>query len=256
MTRKQHSDEKLIARAGTGISEDEIPDHFKTRARMMGRLVWRLVLGFASVASAIAIASISGHGALVTSMWGQTVIAAVTGVLFVYAIAMMRNHYIQPARTDSPRLVHIRMENYHRRWRGAILINIFMMLLGVVGLSATLRFLGAAPQMLMLSAGFTAVYAFIVLMCAFILSVGPGGQSMAPGAQELLNDEFDRGLRARTIRFGYMLMLAQLGAVLLLSLLQPNLTLIALSCALYAGFALPALYYIIADWRASRGCES
>jgi hypothetical protein len=46
-----------------------------------------------------------------------------------------------------------------------------------------------------------------------------------------------------------------LGGVLLIELWRPDLTLRAVSWALYAGFALPALYYVIADWRASSGDE-
>jgi hypothetical protein len=76
-----------------------------------------------------------------------------------------------------------------------------------------------------------------------------------PGARNLPDDEFDSALRARTIRFGYMLVLLLLGAVFQVALWRPDWTLTALAWALYAGFALPAFYYVIADWRASRGDE-
>ncbi|MEI9885991.1 MAG: hypothetical protein WDN08_05710 [Rhizomicrobium sp.] len=36
------------------------------------------------------------------------------------------------------------------------------------------------------------------------------------------------------------------------TLWRPDFALASLAWALYAGFAVPALYYVIADWRASR----
>jgi hypothetical protein len=47
-------------------------------------------------------------------------------------------------------------------------------------------------------------------------------------------------------------MIAAVAAALLATILRPDLALAALAWALYAGFALPTLYYVIADWRASR----
>jgi hypothetical protein len=94
----------------------------------------------------------------------------------------------------------------------------------------------------------------MMLLLAFILSAGPRWSGQ-PGSTALPDDEFDRALRTRMMRFGYIVVMLVLSAVFLVALWQPALTLTVLIWALYAGFAVPALYYVIADWRASRANE-
>jgi hypothetical protein len=94
------------------------------------------------------------------------------------------------------------------------------------------------------------VIAFLVFVLVAVLSVGPG-----INGREFINDEFVSALRARTMRFAYMLTMLLLVGVLLVVLWWPELTLTALCWALYAGFALPAIYYVIADWRAASAHE-
>lgn len=229
-------------------NDDKILDRIKTRDRMTWRMVGVLTSGITLVFAAMATAIFSGHAALVTSTWGQIVIAAVVGALFVYAFVTVVKYSIQSTEAGSPRLVHRRTDIHQRRWRQSILLNVIMMFFAVMVLPAAFQVLRVAPQVLLLLGAFIAGF---TLLLALIVSAGPGW----PGAHERLNDEFDSVLRARMMRFGYILALLLLCAVLQVALWQPDLTLTALVWALYAGFAIPALYYLITDWRASRGGE-
>lgn len=236
------------------MDDDKILRRIKTSTRMMWRVVWVLTSGFALVFAVITTASFTGHAALVTSVAAQIVTAAVVVALFVYALVMMSKYYVSPIDADSPRLVRRRIDVYQRRWRWVILLNIFTTLAFVVNVPGSFSVLRGAHQSLLMLIG--ACAAGFMIMMAFILSAGPGMQGMAqPGARALLNDEFASALRARTMRFGYILVMLLIGAAYLVALWQPNLAPAALAWALYAGFAVPALYYVIADWRASRGGE-
>ena len=90
---------------------------------------------------------------------------------------------------------------------------------------------------------------FVMALFSVLTIVGPGWFSRELHA--ILNDEFVRDLRARTARLGYLTMMAAVAAALLTTIWHPDLALPALAWAFYAGFAIPALYYVIADWRAS-----
>jgi hypothetical protein len=230
------------------VNHDEIPDSFETRARMMRRTVRVLTSGIALLAAAMATAVYSGHAAQVTSVWGQTVISAVVVALFVYAFVMIgKYHHLRATEADSPRLAHRRMDSKGRDWRFMILLNVVVMFFVTLGLAGWFQALRPAPQVLLL---FEAFFAGFMLLLAFILSAGPGWQST-----ELVHDEFDSALRARMMRLGYILVLLLLGAVYAVALWQPDLTPAIVIWALYVGFAVPALYYLIGDWRASRGDE-
>lgn len=250
MAEKQPSDDKRIARARIEMSEDEIIDRAKARDRATWRMIWVLISGIALVLGATAIAIKSGHAALVSGMWGQIVILAVIGALFAYAFVTIIKYSIRPIERDSPRLVHYRRDSHQRVWRRSILFSVFMMLFVLMSVLRALPVLrGAHPLLLLVG---PSVAGFMLLL-VFTLSVGPRW-SGSPGLP-VPDDEFDRDLRARMMRVGYIVVMLLLGAVFLVDLWQPALTLTALIWALYAGFAVPALYYLIADWRASRGSE-
>ena len=232
-------------------NEDGIPNHVKTRERMMRRVAWILPGGIAVIGAAMAAAAFSGHAALVSSMRGQIVIGAVAGALFVYALVMIAKCNIAPTELDSPRLVHRRMDSNQRAWRRSILFTVVMMFVALMSFQRAFPVLRAAHLLQTLAGPFVTG---MMLLLVFILSVGPGW-SGPPGSTGLPDDEFDRALRTRMMRFGYIVVMLVLSAVFLVALWQPALALTALIWALYAGFAVPALYYLVADWRASRATE-
>jgi hypothetical protein len=65
------------------------------------------------------------------------------------------------------------------------------------------------------------------------------------------NDELVRLLRGRAAQLGYMLAVAGVGLGYLASLLRPELTGIVLPVFLLAAVAGPAVYFLVAEWRAS-----
>ncbi|MGA9797349.1 MAG: hypothetical protein WBQ17_17635 [Rhizomicrobium sp.] len=65
------------------------------------------------------------------------------------------------------------------------------------------------------------------------------------------NDEFAKSLRARTAQIGYILGVSGLSAVYLLYLFRPDLVRAALPAALLIAVTAPAIYFLIADGRAS-----
>lgn len=230
---------------------DEIPDPVKVRDRMMRRVAWILPGGIALIAVAMAAAVFAGHAALVTRLWGQIIIGAVAGAVLLYAIVMIAKYSVLPTEPDSPRLLHRRVDSSQRAWRRSMLFSVVMMFVALMSFQYAFPRLRAAHPLQTLAGTFLTG---MMLLLAFLLSVG-SGWSGPPGSPRLPDDEFDRDLRARMMRLGYIVVMLVLGAVFLVALWQPALTLTALIWALYAGFAVPALYYLVADWRASRATE-
>jgi hypothetical protein len=64
------------------------------------------------------------------------------------------------------------------------------------------------------------------------------------------NDELARELRFQVSRIGYLLLIAGLCAAYLALLYRPDLLSLVLRGALFAGLAVPALAYVVLEWRA------
>jgi len=233
MAERLLSDEERAARA-----------RHETSVRMRWRAVWVLIIGLALLFAVIAALTFTGHAALVLSMWGQTITAVYACALLVYFIATMSRSYVPSIEMNDPRYMRRRIDEYQRQWRWTILFQVFAILPFFAFLPQIFWFFGSTHQFM--RAILCAIVALLMIVLVFLLLVGPG-----IGGRELLNDEFVTALRARTMRFAYVLTMLLLGAVLLIDLWRPDLTLTALCWALYASFAVPALYYVIADWRAS-----
>lgn len=214
---------------------------------MRWRAVWVLIIGLALLFAVTAALGFTGHAALVLSLWGQTATAVYGCALLVYFIVTMSRSYDPSIATDDPRFIRRRIDEYQGRWRWTILLQIFMIFPFFAFLPQTFWVFGSHPFMRAL---LCAIVALLIIILIFLLLVGPG-----IAGRELLNDEFVAALRARTMRFAYIVAMLLLGAVLVIVLWWPGLTLRAVSWALYAGFAIPALYYVIADWRASSADE-
>jgi hypothetical protein len=94
------------------------------------------------------------------------------------------------------------------------------------------------------------VFVFIMLMLALMLVLGPGFLSRRFRAANA--DELSRALRARASALGYVCAMLALSADYLISQLAPPMLASALPLSMAAVFVIPALYYVIADWQASR----
>ena len=234
--------------------DDEIVAQWKASTRAMWRLVWILTGGLALVVGVVAAALLSGHAELVMSFWGQAAFAGALAVLFVITFVGIAKYYKPPPEIANPRLVRLRIDVYHGRWRRIILLGILVSFVFVWNLTNIFRD-ALAPHTILAVLIATSVI-IVVIMYPFILAAGPGWQGTnKPGMSEILNDEFVQSLRARTMRFGYIVAMLLISAVLLIAVWRPDLTLKALCWSMFAGYAIPALYYVIADWRASRENE-
>jgi hypothetical protein len=65
------------------------------------------------------------------------------------------------------------------------------------------------------------------------------------------DDELVRLLRARASQLGYLLSIVGLGAAFLVCQFRPDLTSLVLPIALLVGVVIPAVYFLIAERRAS-----
>ena len=218
--------------------------------RMKWRALWVFIIGLALLFAVVAALTFTGHAALVLSIWGQTITAVYAVALLTYFVVTMSRSYIPSIEAGGSRLMRRRIDEFQGRWRWQILLQVVAVLPFFAYLPQVFWVFGSAHPFM------RAVVALLVfelmLTLVFLLSAGPGLQGMAPGlAPDLLNDEFVTALRARMMRFAYVLTMLLLGGVLVVFLWRPDLTLRALCWALYASFAVPALYYVIADWRAS-----
>lgn len=236
----------------TDPSDDEILARIAASQRVMWRLVWTLLGGLGLIVAVVAALVFTGHAAWQQNVWFQAGVAAVMVALFLYVIVMMGRHFVPPEAAMGPTFARRRIDAHQRRWRWALLSNLLVGLFLAYNQWHALNdfaALGDDRMRLLLGLGF----GLYPLLMVAILTVGPRWQSL--GQLELakwVDDEFSLALRARTLRVGYVFAMVLLAAVFVVTLWRPALTLTVLCWGLFAGAAVPTLYYVIADWRAGR----
>jgi hypothetical protein len=205
----------------------------------------------ALVAAVVAALVFTGHADWQRNGWFQMAVAAVVGALFLYALVMIAHHHVPPMDVINPRFARRRIDAHQRRWRWAILGNVFTALFFAFSQSRALPQFAGFDSTMRLALGLTS--GLFPLLLVAILTIGPRWQNIGrPELSSLIDDEFAVALRARTMRVGYVFAMILLAAVLAVALWVPAWTPVALCWALFAGAAVPSLYYVIADWRASR----
>jgi len=140
----------------------------------------------------------------------------------------------------------------HRRWRYAIII----LLLGLCELAGLLThsiLKTSPPHSLNSGLGsvlFSGTFAVIAFLSVLTVVFGPG--FFLPFYRRALNDELLRALHARVARFGYVLTIIEVSAVLVMAAYKPQLVVAALPSVIAAAIALPGIYFLILDWRTDR----
>lgn len=230
-------------------SDDEVVAKLDASDRAVTRMLLTLAAALLLLVAIYAAAYFTGEAALVQSQSFQIAI----GVLFAAGVVIVMARFGSKFRPDAasdasgPRIVRRRIDAHHRYWRWSL----------VSGLVATsswglnfnrLADFAREDRGLALVAGGTMI--FVMALFSVLTIAGPGWFSRDLHA--ILNDEFIRDLRARTARLGYLTMMAAMAAALFAAIWRPDLAQPALAWAFYAGFAIPVLYYVIADWRAGR----
>lgn len=235
----------------TEPSDDDIMARIEKSNRVMWRLVWTLICGLALVIAVVAALVFTGHADWQRNGWFQMAVAAVVGALFLYVLVMMARHRVPSIDEMNPRLARRRIDAHQRRWRWAILGNVFIGLSFAFNQSHALPTFAELDDSMRLALGLA--FGLFPLLLVAILTIGPRWQNIGrPGIGTLMDDEFTVALRARTMRVGYVFAMILLAAVLVVALWVPAWTPTALCWALFAGAAVPSLYYVVADWRASR----
>lgn len=234
-------------------SDDDILAKLDANDRATSRMALILLSAAFAPVALYAAAYLSGEVTLVQSEGAQIAIGGLFVMVLVFVFAGFGRRFRPVASSDAndPRIVRRRIDAHHRYWR-LMLVSWLGMTIGLLPLvTVTGRALGALGQAhsLLAIAAAAAMIAPIVLFSLLVIA-GPGRGNRELRA--ILNDEFVRQLRDRTIRLGYFTMLAAVSAGILASVWRPDLALLVLWWSLYAGFVVPALYYVIADWRASR----
>ncbi|GAA0532436.1 membrane protein implicated in regulation of membrane protease activity [Rhizomicrobium palustre] len=229
-------------------AEDEIVARLDASERAALRLAAAMLGGTLLLVLLFTAALFSGRGAWLQNQDLQILVAVLAGSGFITAFAYFKRT-TPPVDAQAPNIVRKRIDAHHRTWR-------WMLLSGLVALSGNMIALSSAAEKTSaldwpLRLLFFAVTALLLLMCTAQLAIGPGWHNRETRA--ILNDEFTAALRARTLRFGFWVVMLALTGLWGLGAFRPDLLLPGLAWALYAGYALPALYYIIADWRAGRG---
>jgi magnesium-transporting ATPase (P-type) len=95
-----------------------------------------------------------------------------------------------------------------------------------------------------------AVFVGYMLLVALALVLGTGFLSRRFRAANA--DELSRALRSRAASVGYVVAMMAMGTDYLIYLFAPQMLASALPLSMAAAFIIPALYFLAADWRASR----
>lgn len=234
-------------------SDDEILAKLNANDRAGDRLALVLLSAVLVLVAIYAAAYFTGEVTLVQSQAGQIAIGGLFAMVLVFAIAGFGRRFRPVGSSDANdlKIVRRRIDSHHRHWRLMLVswLTVILSLLPSVTIAApTLGALGHAHPLLAMAAAAAMIAPVVLFSLLMIAGPGWGNREM----RAILNDEFVRQLRARTIQLGYFTMLTAVSAGILAAVWRRDLASLVLLWTLYAGFAVPALYYVIADWRAGR----
>ena len=140
----------------------------------------------------------------------------------------------------------------HRRWRITIVITLLMLcelayILTHVILKASLLHSPDSDFGLLLISW---TFAFSALLAVHTVAFGPG--FFVPSYRRVLNDELVRAQHAKTVKFGYLLAIVEMCAVLVMAVYRPRWVIAALPSVIAVAIVLPGIYFLILEWRAGR----
>jgi hypothetical protein len=226
-------------------NDDEFIADFRRRnVKAMRRLALRMliVLLYIAVSSAL-------YGYAVSDGWFAR--HGIDEGLYVYIMPLPVLIWVMlgPRKRETlPRLEALpesilrkQIDHYQQRWCSIVLVLLFLLIATTLGFGA-IALHPAAMTDFGVVAG--AVFFLEVFLCAFATVFYPG--------LKVFDDERLIALRGRAAKAGFIILLLALGAAFPAILRHPEWTTLALIGVLFAGGAAPALYYVIADWRAGR----
>lgn len=221
-------------------TDDEIISDFRRRTgKSLHRLGWLMLLILVYVVGCVTL-----YGYAIRIGWlvrygipEDCIYLIPLPVLFAVAFLSKRN---PPRLEDLPeRILRRQIDHYQRRWRTVLTALLVMLCVCAVVASLTV-----ASSAVLVDKFVTAAVLLLFAACCAL------GTVFYPGLK-VFDDERIEALRARSAKFGFVVLLAALGTSFPLALHHPTWAPHILIWTLFASGAAPALYYIVADWRAS-----
>lgn len=230
-------------RRSFGRSDEEIIDQLKRSHRVAGFMLLGLLVCL--VASVVLV--FGGPAIAVPRAVGEYLAAA---TLIVWALAVLRfsRRINPPPEANEERFLRKRIDAFQGTWRWLTVYIGGIAFTTTFAISGGLQRTHSLHPPLAQFAG--SIFVFVILLYSFGVFYGPGYLS---GSFRIINDELARALHARAFKAGYLALMVMLGGVLLVALYRPALIIPALCWVLFAGFALPTLYYVILQWRTGSG---
>jgi hypothetical protein len=223
--------------------DEEILDQLK-RSRRAG---WFMLFGcLVCIVSSVVLVFLGRVGAIPPIAAEYSTAAIV--IVWVLATIFRFRHFPPPLEANEERILRKRIDSIQSVWRWLTVFCVGIAVMTTFGTSRMLGPVNSSHPLLALFAGST--FVFVILLYSLMVFYGPG---YLDGSYRVINDELARALHARAFKAGYLALMVMLGGVLLTVLYRPALTIPALCWTLFAGFAMPALYYVILQWRAGSG---
>jgi hypothetical protein len=230
-------------RRSFGRSDEEIIDQLKRNDRVSRFMIFGFLL---SLVSSIVLFLMGRFGAVPPAI--AEYLAAAPLIVWVLATIFLFGRKFAPTpEADEERILRKRIDAIQSVWRWIMLSSVFT---AFVTTSTTSFALGRNIRYPLLALIAGASLAIVILIYALAAFYGPRYMGRK---YRIASDELDRALHARAFKTGYLAMMIMVAGALPAILYRPALTAPALCWVLFAGFALPTLYYIILQWRAGVG---
>jgi hypothetical protein len=216
------------------------------------RAAWLVLLGLLVCFVPSAILVFIGRAGVLPLAVGEYFGAAALVVWFLAAFLWIGRRMAPPPEANEERILRKRIDSIQNLWRWFTVLFVCTAFTTTFTTTFSLsRALARAGSLHLIAALIVGVtFVFAILLYVLAIFYGPGYLS---GRLRVANDELARALHARAFKAGYLMLMFMLGGVLLATLYRPALTIPALCWVLYAGFAIPTLYYVILQWRIGSG---
>jgi hypothetical protein len=212
------------------------------------RAMWLVLLGLLVCFVPSAILVFIGRAGVLPLAVGEYFGAATLVVWFLAVFLWIGRRMAPPPEANEERILRKRIDSIQSFWRWFTVFFVCIAFTTTLSLSGALERIHSSHPIPAFIVGVT--FVFVILLYMLMTFYGPGYFNRS---LRVANDELARALHARAFKAGYLVLMVMLGGVLLATLYRPALTIPALCWVLYAGFAIPTLYYVILQWRAGAG---
>jgi hypothetical protein len=223
-------------------------DEILAQLKHSHRAMWFVLLGLLICLIASVVAVFAGRVGSVPLVVGEYFGAATLVVWFLAVFLWIGRRIAPPPEANEERILRTRIDSIQSVWRVMTVFFVFFAFTTTFSVSGGLVRINPHHPALALFAG--AVLVFVILLYMLAVFYGPGYLN---SGLRIVNDELALALQARAFKAGYLVLMVMLGGALLADLYRPALIIPTLCWMLFAGFAMPTLYYVILQWRTGSG---